>query len=166
MKRNERHHRTELLSSFECLDCVCSLFYAQLVTSETDTQLQSLETLNELSGKLASSSSNPEITEDVRSVSEQVHAALPSVRDWSNRLPIMLQCFQHQQSTQRHVTFLNEGKARIDVEFCLDGVVDVENELDGVKVRYLTFCRNHRHSLHSLSLHCYFQRVNFTPVLE
>ena len=143
MERNERRHRTELLSSFECLDCVCSLFYAQLVTSETDTQLQSLETLNELSGKLASSSSNPEITEDVRSVSEQVHAALPSVRDWSNRLPIMLQCFQHQQSTQRHVTFLNEVKARIDVEFCLDGVVDVENELDGVKVRYLTFCRNH-----------------------
>ena len=140
MERNERHHRTELLSSFECLDSVCSPFYAQLVTSETDSQLQSLQTLNELSAKLASSSSNPE---DVRSVSEQVHAALPSVRDWGNRLPIMLQCFQHQQSIQRHVTFLNEVKARIDVEFCLDGVVDVENELDGVKVRYLTFCRNH-----------------------
>ena len=145
MERNERHHRAVLLSIFDCLDCVCSPFYAQLVTSEMDTQLQSLQTLNELSARLASSSSNPEITEDVRSVSEQVHAALPSVRDRSNRLPIMLQCFQHQQSTQRHVTFLNEVKARIDVEFCLDGVVDVENELDGVKVRYLTFSGNNTH---------------------
>lgn len=101
-----------------------------------DTQLQSLQTLNELSAKLVSSSSNPEIIEDVRSVTEQVNAALPSVRDRSNRLPIMLQCFQHQQSIQRHITFLNEVKGRLDVEFCLDGVVDVENELDSVKVIY------------------------------
>ena len=100
-----------------------------------DNHLQSLQTLNELSSKLASSPSNPEITEDVRSLTDQVQAALPAVRDRSNRLPMMLRCFQYQQSTQKHVTFVNEVKARLDVEFCLDGVVDVENELEGVKVR-------------------------------
>lgn len=31
--------------------------------------------------------------------------------------------------------FVNEVKVCFDVEFCLDGVVDVENELEGVKVR-------------------------------
>ena len=102
-----------------------------------DNQLQSLQTLNELSAKLGSSPSNREITQDVRSVTQRVEAALPTVRDRSNRLSIMLQCFQHQQCTQKHVTFLKEVKSRLEVEFCLDGVVDVENELQGVKVRVL-----------------------------
>ena len=102
-----------------------------------DNQLQSLQTLNELSEKLGSSPSNQEITQDVRSVTARVEAALPTVRDKSNRLSIMLQCFQHQQCTQKHVTFLKEVKSRLEVEFCLDGVVDVENELQGVKVRVL-----------------------------
>ena len=112
-----------------------------------DNQLQSLQTLNELSEKLASSSSNQDIAKDVRTVTERLQAALPTVRDRSNRLPIMLQCFQHQQCTQKHVTFLEEVKSRLEVEFCLDGVVDVENELEGVKVRglgraaYVNFCR-------------------------
>lgn len=103
-----------------------------------DNQLQSLQTLNDLSEKLGSSSSNQEITQDVRSVAERVEAALPTVRDKSNRLSLMLQCFQHQQCTQKHVTFLKEVKSRLEVEFCLDGVVDVENELEGVKVRDLS----------------------------
>ena len=104
-----------------------------------DNQLQSLQTLNELSEKLGSSPSNQEIIQDVRSVTARVEAALPNVRDKSNRLSIMLQCFQHQQCTQKHVTFLKEVKSRLEVEFCLDGVVDVENELQGVKVRDLSY---------------------------
>lgn len=111
--------------------------FAQLLTAQMDAQLQSMQTLNELSEKLASSSNNQEITQDVRTVTERVQAALPTVRDRSNRLSIMLQCFQHQQCAQKHVTFLKEVKSRLEVEFCLDGVVDVENELEGVKVRDL-----------------------------
>lgn len=100
-----------------------------------DDQLQSLQRLNELSEKLVSSSNNQEFAEDVHAVTERVQAALPIVRDRSNRLSIMLQCFEHQQCTQKHVTFLEEVKSRLEVEFCLDGVVDVENELEVIKVR-------------------------------
>ena len=68
-------------------------------------------------------------------MTDRVQAALPTLRDNSNRLSIMLQCFEHQQCTQKHVTFLEEVKSRLEVEFCLDGVVDAENELEVVKVR-------------------------------
>ena len=110
------------------------LLFPQLLASQMDNQLQSLQALNELTEKLGSSSNNPGIAQDVHSVTERVQAALPVVRDRSNRLPIMLQCFRHQQCTEKHVTFLKEVKSRLEVEFCLDGVVDAENELEGVKV--------------------------------
>ena len=107
----------------------------QSLASETDDQIQSLQRLNELSQKLVSSSNNQDFAEDVHAVTERVQTALPTVRDINNRLSTMLQCFEHQQCTQKHVTFLNEVKSRLEVEFCLDGVVDAENELQAVKVR-------------------------------
>jgi len=111
------------------------LLFIQALASKMGDQLQSLQRLNELSEKLASSSNNQEFAQEVRVVTERVQAALPIVRDRSNRLSIMLQCFEHQQCTQKHVTFLEEVKSRLKVEFCLDGVVDVENELEVIKVR-------------------------------
>ena len=112
-----------------------NLFFVQLLTSKVDDQLQSLSRLNELSEKLVSSSNNQEFAHEVHAVTDRVQAALPTLRDNSNRLSIMLQCFEHQQCTQKHVTFLEEVKSRLEVEFCLDGVVDAENELEVVKVR-------------------------------
>ena len=109
--------------------------FIQVLASKTDDQRQSLQRLNELSEKLVSSSNNQEFAREVNGVTERVQAALPIVRDRSNRLSIMLQCFEHQQCTQKHVTFLEEVKSRLEVEFCLDGVVDVENELAVIKVR-------------------------------
>lgn len=111
------------------------LLFIQALASRVDDQLQSLQRLNELSEKLVSSSNNQEFAQDVHAVTERIQAALPIVRDRSNRLSIMLQCFEHQQCTQKHVTFLEEVKSRLEVEFCLDGVVDVENELEVIKVR-------------------------------
>ena len=84
-----------------------------------------------------SSSNNKEFAEEVIAVTKRVQAALPIVRDKSNRLSTMLQCFEHQQCTQKHVTFLKEVKSRLEVEFCVDGVVDAENELENIKVRGL-----------------------------
>ena len=111
------------------------LLFKQALASKMDDQLQSLQRLNELSEKLVSSSNNQEFAQEVHAVTERIQAALPIVRGRSNRLPVMLQCFEHQQCTQKHVTFLEEVKSRLEVEFCLDGVVDVENELGVVKVR-------------------------------
>lgn len=111
------------------------LLFMQALASKMNDQLQSLQRLNELSEKLVSSSNNQEFAQDVHAVTERVQAALPIVRDRSNRLSIMLQCFEHQQCIQKHVTFLEEVKSRLEVEFCLDGVVDVENELEVIKVR-------------------------------
>ena len=111
------------------------LLFLQVLASKMDDQLQSLRRLNELSEKLVSSSNNQEFAEEVHALTERVQDTLPIVGDWSSRLTIMLQCFEHQQCTQKHVTFLEEVKSRLEVEFCLDGVVDVENELEVVKVR-------------------------------
>jgi len=111
------------------------LLFIQVLASKMDDQLQSLQRLNELSEKLLSSSNNQEFAQEVHAVTERVQAALPTVRERSNRLSIMRQCFEHQQCTQKHDTFLEEVKSRLEVEFCLDGVVDVENELEVIKVR-------------------------------
>lgn len=100
-----------------------------------ESQLQSLNTLNQLSEKLGSSSSNEGVSKDVHSVAERVQTALPVVRETSNRLPVMLECFRHQQYTEKHAAFLKEVRSRLEVEFCLDGVVDAENELSGIQVR-------------------------------
>ena len=118
----------------------------QALASKTEDQHQSLQRLNELSEKLVSSSNNHEFAQEVNAVTDRVQAALPIVRDRSNRLSIMLQCFEHQQCTQKHVTFLEEVKSRLEVEFCLDGVVDVENELAVIKVRkdVFTVCPSSR----------------------
>lgn len=112
-------------------------FCLQVLSLQVESQFQSLNTLNQLSGKLGSSSSNAGISKDVHSVAERVQKALPVVRETSNRLPVMLECFQHQQYTEKHVAFLKEVRSRLEVEFCLDGVVDAENELSGVQVRGL-----------------------------
>jgi len=117
------------------------LLFIQALASKIGDQLQSLQRLNGLSEKLASSSNNQEFAQEVHVVTERVQAALPIVRDRSNTLSIMLQCFEHQQCTQKHVTFLEEVKSRLKVEFCLDGVVDVENEQEVIKVR--TSCRSY-----------------------
>lgn len=109
--------------------------FMQVLASKMDDQLQSLRRLNELSEKLVSSSNNQEFAQEVHALTERVQDVLPMVGDRSSRLTIMLQCFEHQQCTQKHVTFLEEVKSRLEVEFCLDGVVDVENELEVVKVR-------------------------------
>lgn len=109
--------------------------FVQLLYSKIDDQLQLLQRLNELSEKLVNSSNNQEFAQEVHAVTKRVQTALPTVRDRSNRLPTMLQCFEHQQCTQKHVSFLEEVKSRLDVEFCLDGVVDAENELGVIKVR-------------------------------
>lgn len=109
--------------------------FMQVLASKMDDQLQSLRRLNELSEKLVSSSNNQEFAQEVHALTERVQDVLPIVGDRSSRLSIMLQCFEHQQCTQKHVTFLEEVKSRLEVEFCLDGVVDVENELEVVKVR-------------------------------
>ena len=114
---------------------VFNLLFVQLLASKMDDQLQSLQRLKELSEKLVSSSNNQEFAQEVHSVTERMQAALPTVRDRSDRLPTMLQCFEHQQCIQKHVTFLEEVKSRLEVEFCLDGVVDAENELEVIKVR-------------------------------
>ena len=53
----------------------------------------------------------------------------------------MLRCFEHQQCTQKHITFIKEVKSRLEVEFCVDGVVDAENELENIKVRILSLGR-------------------------
>ena len=111
------------------------LLFIQALASKMDDQLQSLQRLNELSEKLLSSSNKQEFAQEVHAVTERLQAALPNMRDRSNRLAVMLQCFEHQQCTQKHVTFLEEVKSRLKVEFCLDGVVDVENELEVIKVR-------------------------------
>lgn len=109
--------------------------FMQVLASKMDDQLQSLRRLNELSEKLVSSSNNQEFAQEVHTLTERVQDVLPIVGDRSSRLSIMLQCFEHQRCTQKHVTFLEEVKSRLEVEFCLDGVVDVENELEVVKVR-------------------------------
>lgn len=109
--------------------------FMQVLASKMDDQLQSLRRLDELSEKLVSSSNNQEFAQEVHTLTERVQDVLPIVGDRSSRLSIMLQCFEHQQCTQKHVTFLEEVKSRLEVEFCLDGVVDVENELEVVKVR-------------------------------
>ena len=111
------------------------LLFLQVLASKMDDQLLSLRRLNELSEKLVSSSNNQEFAQEVHALTERVQDTLPIVGDWSSRLTIMLQCFEHQQCTQKHVTFLEEVNSRLEVEFCLDGVVDVENELEVVKVR-------------------------------
>lgn len=113
--------------------CVC----LQVLNPQVESQLQSLNTLNQLSEKLGSSSSNEGISKDVHIVAERVQTALPVVRETGNRLPVMLECFQHQQCTEKHVAFLKEVRSRVEVEFCLDGVVDAENELSGIQVRGL-----------------------------
>ena len=69
----------------------------QALASKTEDQHQSLQRLNELSEKLVSSSNNNEFAQEVNAVTDRVQAALPIVRDRSNRLSIMLQCFEHQQ---------------------------------------------------------------------
>lgn len=109
--------------------------FMQVLASKMDDQLQSLRRLDELSEKLVSSSNNQEFAQEVHTLTERVQDVLPIVGDRSSRLSIMLQCFEHQRCTQKHVTFLEEVKSRLEVEFCLDGVVDVENELEVVKVR-------------------------------
>ena len=111
------------------------LLFMQVLASKMDDQPQSLRRLNELSEKLVSSSNNQDFAQEVHALTERVQDVLPIVGDRSSRLSIMLQCFEHQRCTQKHVTFLEEVKSRLEVELCLDGVVDVENELEVVKVR-------------------------------
>ena len=110
---------------------------AQALSSEIDEKIQSLQRLNELSQNLGRSSNDQGFTDEVQGVTRRVHASLPTVRDKSNRLSTMLRCFEHQQCTQKHITFLKEVKSRLEVEFCVDGVVDAENELENIKVRSL-----------------------------
>jgi hypothetical protein len=99
-----------------------------------DEYLSTLSGLHEVATKLYETTKNKEKEDDVQTVTEQVEALVPRVTTMSEKLGAMHRGFQQQKTVQEHVVFLREVRSRLEVEYCLDQIQDVEKELRILKV--------------------------------
>lgn len=99
-----------------------------------DEHLSMLSDLHEIATKLYERTQDKEIEEDVQVLTKQVEELVPRVGEASEKLGAMHKGFQQQKMVQEHIVFLREVVSRLEVEYCLDEIQDVEKELEILKV--------------------------------
>lgn len=93
-----------------------------------------LSSIHEIAERLYERTQNKEIEDDVQTVTERIEALVPTVSETSGKLGAMHKAFQQQKTVKEHIVFLREVRSRLEVEFCLDSIQDVEKELENLKV--------------------------------
>lgn len=96
-----------------------------------------LSSIHDVASRLYEQTQNKGIEEEVQTVTERIESLVPCVSETSEKLGAMHKAFQQQKIVQEHVVFLREVKSRLDAEFCLDNIQDVEKELENLKVCHL-----------------------------
>ena len=117
---------------------VSSTSLPQKVSTELDGQVALLEKHQEVAARLVDQPGGQTVKERTHAITERIQALSRAVSANAAKFAALQSAAEFQKAAQEHLVFLKEVRSRLEVEFCLDGVGDVENEISNVEVSRLT----------------------------